>query len=155
MGGGKGQGGKGKGAAGKTSPGKTAPVEMTSAGSSTSWEAQKARHENLGDEFLSWIASHDKDLSARWGLKWAEVPEEEACATEIFGYYATFLTEGHIIEKGRINAGQNFDLKSAEYAFNGSLQSVTRRFAKSKRSETQARAPFPFSSRYKSTPAPS
>ena len=92
---GKGKGGK---AGGRRSPTRGAaatapkvPNEMTAGGDSKSWEAQKAHHHTLGDEFLEWIASNDPDLTTRWGVKWAEVPEAEMCATEIHGNLATFI----------------------------------------------------------------
>ena len=55
---------------------KTAPsVAMDSAGSSDSWVSTLDNQQNIGDMFLAYIKEASPELSAEWGVKWSEVPE--------------------------------------------------------------------------------
>ena len=58
-------------------PKKTAPsVAMESGGSSESWVQTQGNQQNIGaDMFLAYIKEASPELSAEWGVKWSEVPE--------------------------------------------------------------------------------
>ena len=79
------------------------------------------------------------ELSAVWGVKWLEVPEESACARSIIGHAATYLAEDHQIAEGRRNSGSGYGPKTAEGILNGLLQATRKRFEKSKVEATKVR----------------
>ena len=61
-------------------PRAVAPSEaMAGAGSSESWAGALSNHQRIGDLFLAFVSEGSPELSAKWGLKWCEVPEEHAC----------------------------------------------------------------------------
>ena len=119
--------------------GGAAPREMTSGGISSSWTSAVANHVKVGDAFLMYISGQDEERGARWGTKWEEVPEEQACTQELFGFLATYLAETHRISEGNKNAGQLFDQSTADAAWGGLIQNVKKRFGKSVKPSTTVR----------------
>lgn len=132
--------GRGKGGRGGTSA-RAPPKEMQAKGNSVSWTSAQANHIKVFDKFLEYIAEHDEALSVRWGKAFAEVPEAEACANEIWGHLATFLAEVYIIPPGQVNAGQHYNASSAQGAWSNLLQLTKLRFNnKAELASTRVRA---------------
>ena len=77
--------------------------DATSAGASTSWEANKANQQRIGDSFLTEIAMTHHALSARWGRTFAAFPEEEL-TKEIFQYLGTYVTSVYKTAHGKFLA---------------------------------------------------
>ena len=55
------------------------PRAMSSQGQSASIVGARERQVVLANQFLAWIKSSEsgKELAARWGVEWANVPEQE------------------------------------------------------------------------------
>ena len=56
-----------------------------------------ANHQRIADLFLAFANEGSPELSAKWGLKWCEVPEEHACDKNIFAHLATYLVKTYFI----------------------------------------------------------
>eukprot|EP00966_Prymnesium_polylepis_P270664 6253067-Prymnesium_polylepis.2 len=117
---------------------------MTSEGASATWTKELANHVNVGNAFLTYLGKHDAELGFHYGTKWDDVPEEQMCTQELFGYLATYLAETHRIEVGNRNAGRLFDKGTADTVWGGLIQNAKKRFGKSKNDATKmGAAPLP------------
>lgn len=123
-------------------PRAVAPSEaMAGAGSSESWAGALSNHQRIGDLFLAFVSEGSPELSAKWGLKWCEVPEEHACEKNIFAHLATYLVKTYFItDKAGKPTEAQLGSASVEAVFNGLLQANKKRFSKSTSAATKVRA---------------
>ena len=126
----------------RSSPSKAAAGvrELPAAGQAKATKAGKANQQNMGDDFLAHVAENAEELSERWGLKWAEVPEAELAARPIWGTLASYISEIAIIKKGNVNAGEMYDLGTAHGIWGGLIDSAKKQHSKSANPATKARA---------------
>ena len=101
---------------------------MTAAGAADGTTGSKQSRDKFGDAFLNEIATTNPDLGQRWGSKWAEVPESEACTNEIMEYVATYAATIYIIPAGRVNAGTHLSQDSAENYWGGMIDDRFKQF---------------------------
>ena len=122
-----------------------APSEaMAGAGSSESWAGALSNHQRIGDLFLAFVSEGSPELSAKWGLKWCEVPEEHACGKDIFAHLATYLCKTYFItDRAGKPTDQQLSMASVEGIFNGLIQANKKRFLKSTTAATKVRAACP------------
>ena len=122
-----------------------APSEaMAGAGSSESWAGALSNHQRIGDLFLAFVSEGSPELSAKWGLKWCEVPEEHACGKDIFAHLATYLCKTYFItDRAGKPTDQQLSMASVEGIFNGLIQANKKRFLKSTTAATKVRAAQP------------
>jgi hypothetical protein len=117
---------------------------MAGVGASKEWEQAKANHQRIADLFLAFANEGSPELSAKWGLKWSEVPEEHACDTNIFAHLATYLVKTYFItDKAGKPTEAQLSSASVEAVFNGLLQANKKRFSKSTSAATKVRAALP------------
>jgi hypothetical protein len=117
---------------------------MAGAGSSESWAGALSNHQRIGDLFLAFVSEGSPELSAKWGLKWCEVPEEHACGKDIFAHLATYLCKTYFItDRAGKPTDQQLSMASVEGIFNGLIQANKKRFLKSTTAATKVRAACP------------
>ena len=115
-----------------------ATTELTADGDSPSWCQSQANQVRVGNMFLAHTASTSKELSAKWGLKWEEIPEEHACTTELFGHLASYLISVYRIDKSSsIRPGQLVGKKTGVALWSGLLNLSKKRFSHSQRPQTK------------------
>jgi hypothetical protein len=115
--------------------------QMDARGSSDDWQKGQEAQVKIGNELLAHVKEADSELSAKWGLEWTTVPEEEMMDEAIWGHLATFLVETRVIPAGNRNAGKKYDVGSAHGCWGGLLNQAGVRFSKSTRKETQVCCP--------------
>ena len=113
-----------------------ASKEMTADGTSDSWENNKANQVRLGNAFLKHISITDSALAKKWGADWGTVPEEHACSQEIYGHFATFLTQ--VYKKA---SDKHMELGGVITAWGGVVYQASQRFKASTRPETKVGSP--------------
>ena len=97
-----------------------AAAPMQAGGDSESWVAAKDNQRRILEQFLAHEAT-PSELRAKWGTHVDELAEEVACTPEIYAYFATFLCEHYVIEKGRRNAGKHLMVGPALSVWSGVL----------------------------------
>ena len=113
------------------------PKEMQSTGTSKPTQQAKTNQQAKGDAFLKYIQEYDDVLSARWGLVWASVPEEELTQVTIWGHFASYLCEVYVIPDGERNQGEGLKAKTAHGIWGGLIFQARGALANSVRQETK------------------
>ena len=87
----------------KAPPAPAAP--MQAAGAAKATKDGKAAQLKIANKCLEWLP--DKELQAAAGPDWGKIPENIVCATLLWRYLATFLSEVYEIDSGKRNAGEH------------------------------------------------
>lgn len=111
------------------------PVAMTADGEDEGTVQARANREKICNKFLLHISTDAPELSKRWGLQFASVPEEEICSQEFWGHLATYLVEVYISEKTAEKLGH----KSACAVWGTSLYALKSRFQHTNRDAIKVR----------------
>ena len=93
---------------------------MAAGGESESWMAAKENQLAIFAKFLA-CPQLAEELRTRWGVSLEDLDEETACSPEVYAHFSTFLCDHYTIEKGRRNAGQHLNAKSAVAVWSGVL----------------------------------
>ena len=110
---------------------------MKPTGQSSDWLASKANHVRIGNLFLAHVGKTDAELSAKWGLSWAELPEAEAAQQDVYSHLATFLVETYTIQDKDRNQGKQLAVGSAHGIWRGLINERREALSKSETPSTQ------------------
>ena len=88
------------------------------------------------------MAQTNPEMTVLWGVAFDKIPEQHACAQDLYAFAATFVV-AYVIPPGRVNAGEHYKQDVAEGMWSALFQITKRRFEKSERPETKVRSPLP------------
>ena len=98
-------------------------LEMTPDADSPAYTQSKANQRRCFEKCLAWLP--DEELKARAGKTFLGMPLDVSCNKTIHGYFGTYVSEVHLIEKPHARAGKHFDcIKSALAMWSGIIQQL-------------------------------
>jgi len=113
---------------------------VTPGGKAKSTVNQRNNRLKKCERFLLHVADMSPELSARWGIDWDEVPEDELAQRDIWAHMADFLSNVYTIEEGAVNAGQHLGLKTAHGDWSGMIDTARKALEATGRPATIVRA---------------
>lgn len=118
-----------------------APMQpMTQDGGANSTLGSVASRNKIGDAFLAALSNTNPEPAALFGKKWADVPEEYACANQIHELNATFLTTVYTMTTGA-SKGDHLSQDSAQNYWGGMIYDLKKRFQHSTKQSTKVSTP--------------